>query len=294
MNNRPVNVSNVDANKIKFVVGPSKEGRNPSISLKYENGQNLEVMIPKLAFPGGVNTRVDPATKKVSYTMMGTLKDCDPYAVERCTANTEVAAFYNLLLDLERLIVDNAVENSVKWFGKKRSREAVLDGWKRILGVSSTKEDGVYVPNGKYPPSLRIKIPVYDDSVKTDVVDSQRNDLYVTPDSLTSIFPKGVVCNVVLGASIYIMSGGGFGVTWRLQHAQTLPSTKLTAADIFAVEDVEYDEDAVAALTPSQETGVVDSAGGVVERPTTPDDQPIQPGGVPAAPARKRRTAVTQ
>jgi hypothetical protein len=280
--NRPVEVRNIDVSKISFVQGPAKAGRNPSINLKYD-GQNLQILLPRTAFPGGVIVR-DNETGGTSYTLIGSLKGCDPYAKDHSDGADDMSKFYNLLLDLEDRIVAAAVENSVKWFGKKRSEEAIRDGFKRILSVSTDKIDGEYVPNGKYPPSFRAKVPVYDNRVSTEVVDGQRNQVYVTPESLVSVFPKGVEARLVVSGSIYVIAGGGFGVTWRLQSAQVFARAKVTAADIFAAEEEE--EEAAPETAPAETKPAEES-----ERPSTPDDQPVNQSAPPAAPARKRRTA---
>ena len=278
MNNRPMTARNIDMSKVTFVAGPAKAGRNPSINMKYD-GQNLQVLVPRAGFPGGVMVRQDEQSGSTSYTMMGSMKNCDPYAVERSTDDSEMGHFYNFLLDLEALVLKSANENSVKWFGKKRSDEAIKDGWKRIIGVSNDKVDGEYIPNGKYPPSFRVKVPVYDNRVSTEIVDGERNPVYATPESLTSIFPKGVECKMTISGSIYVIAGGGFGVTWRLQTAQAFARARLTAADIYSAED---DEEETPATQPEES-----------QRPSTPVDQPItQSDSAPAAPARKRRAAV--
>lgn len=285
MSNRPILARNIDITKVSFVAGPAKAGRNPSIYMKYE-GQNLQILVPRMPFPGGAIIR-EQEMGGTTYTLIGSMKGCDPYAKDRAPEGDDMAKFYNLLLDLEAKVLEAANENSVKWFGKKRSMEAIKDGWKSLIGVSADKVDGEYVPNGKYPPSFKVKIPVYDGRVATEIVDAQRNPVYATPTTLANIFPKGVESNMVVSGSIYVIAGGGFGVTWRLQTAQVFARSRVTAADIFAVE-----ED----LPAEDEDGTVGGAdgpppaSGATERPATPPDQPTE-SVPPAAPQRKRRTA---
>lgn len=287
MNSRPISVRNIDIAKVTFVPGPPKPGRNPSINLKYD-GQPLNILVPRLAFPGGVMVRTDEKTGSTSYTLMGTLAGCDNYANDRSEGSTDIQKFYNFLLDLEGKIISSAVENSVKWFGKKRSEEGLREGFSRIIGTSKDKFDGEWVPNGKYPPSFKCKIPVYDGKVSMEIVDNSRNPMYATPQSLTSIFGKGVEGNLVVSGSIYVMSGGGFGVTWRIQAAQVFARASMTAADIFATED---DEDApTEAPVSALDAFPAEDSAPVEERPGTPVDRPTAPVP-PAAPARKRRTA---
>lgn len=276
---RPISIRNLDINKVSFVPGPPKAGRNPSINLKYD-GQNMQILVPRLGFPGGVMVRTDEKSGSTTYTLMGTLAGCDNYAKERAPDGTDIQKFYNFLVDLEERIIAAAVENSVKWFGKKRSEEGIREGFNRIIGTSKDNIDGEWVPNGKYPPSFKAKVPVYDNRVSTEIVDGNRNPLYATPESLSSIFTKGVEGNLVVSGSIYVIAGGGFGVTWRLNTAQVFARAKISAADIFSADDDEGSP-AVATDLPEAEES---------QRPPTPQDQETT-SVPPVAPARKRRVA---
>ena len=276
---RPIPSSILNANEVTFVPGPSKPGRNPSINLKY-NGQNMQILAPRLAFPGGVMVRTDEKSGSTTYTLMGTLAGCDNYAKERAPDGTDAQKFYNFLLDLEERIILAAVENSVKWFGKKRSEEGIREGFNRIIGTSKDNVDGEWVPNGKYPPSFKAKVPVYDNRVSIEIVDGKRNPLYATPESLTSIFTKGVDANLVVSGSIYVIAGGGFGVTWRLQTAQVFARARMTAADIFTAEEEEEEE------LPSTSVLVEETPVAV-----TVEETPVVQAPAPAG--RKRRVAAT-
>jgi len=230
--NGPIHSSSIDVNNVTFQVGQAKAGRNPSITMRY-NGNSLLIRLPRVGYPGGCLVREGDNGMK-TYTLIGSLKGADPYGKERSAGTDDLGKLYNLLADLENHIIKAAVENSTKWFGKKRSEEAIRDSFKRILSFSTDKVDGEYVPNGKYPPSFRVKVPVYDNRVSTEIVDASRNPVtYVTPESLTSIFPKGVEANLAVSGSIYVIAGGGFGVTWRLTAAQVFPQLRRTAADMF-------------------------------------------------------------
>jgi hypothetical protein len=209
---------------------------------------------------------------------MGTLAGCDNYAKDRAPDGTDPQKFYNFLVDLEERIITAAVENSVKWFGKKRSEEGIREGFNRIIGTSKDNVDGEWVPNGKYPPSFKAKIPVYDNRVSIEIVDGKRNPLYATPESLTSIFTKGVDANLVVSGSIYVIAGGGFGVTWRLQTAQVFARERVTAREIFTAEEEDEEEETPVA---AEETPVA----------VTVEETPVVQAPVPAG--RKRRVAAT-
>ena len=278
---------NLDINRVSFVVGKAQPGRNPSISIKYD-GQNISIRLPRLKFPGGVLTRVDDKTGAISYSMFGSLSGCDAYGKERASDSDDMGCLYNFLLDLKEKIIQSAVENSSKWFGKKRSEEAIRDGFKDLMRLSVDKTDGEYVPNGKYPPSMTLKVPVYDNRVNVDIVDGKGNPVYVTPNSLTTVFAKGIEANIAASGSIYVMAGGGFGVTWRITHAQVLQQARVTAASIFS-DTIEAGDDEAPVTEPQAAPEVpVTSVQIDVEIPDLDDEQET-PAPAPAPAARKRR-----
>jgi len=287
--NGPIHSNSINVNDVTFQVGQAKAGRNPPISMRY-NGNSLLIRMPRVGYPGGVLVR-EGETGMKTYTLIGSLKGCDPYSKERSNGADDIGKLYNLLRDLDEHIIKSAVENSAKWFGKKRSEEAIRDAFKPILSVSTDKVDGEYVPNGKYPPSFRVKVPVYDGRVSTEIVDASRNPVtYVTPESLPGIFPKGVEANLVVSGSIYVIAGGGFGVTWRLTAAQVFPQMRRTAAQMFDDESaapptIVEDEDAPA-QAPTQNDDDEGYGGGQSQVEAAPAAAPA-----PATGARKRRPA---
>lgn len=294
-NSAILTVNKLDVSRVSFVVGQAKNGRNPSINIKYD-GQNLQIRLPRMKAPGGVLMRENEKDGSKAYTLIGSLPGCDTYGKDHSAGTDDVSKFYNFLLDLEEKIIAASVEHSVKWFGKKRSEEAIRDGFKRLMRVSVDKVDGEYVPNGKYPPSFVVKVPVYDNKVSMDIIDNKGNPIYVTPNTLMSVFPKGVEANIVVSGSIYTIAGGGFGVTWRMQYAQVFPQQRATAANVFA-DDIEEDEEeddtpAVKTETPAPAPTEVTHEDTAVDIEIPDVDEAPAPTPAPAAPARRRRTAV--
>jgi len=127
--NGPIHSTAIDVNQINFVLGQKRAGRNPPINMKY-SGANLQIRLPRIGYPGGCLVR-EGETGLKTYTLIGSLKGCDPYGKDRYAGADEIGKLYNLLSDLEERIIKAAVENSVAWFGKKRSEEAIRDSFKR-------------------------------------------------------------------------------------------------------------------------------------------------------------------
>ena len=288
--NGPIHSNSINVSDVTFQVGQAKAGRNPPISMRYK-GNSLFIRLPRVSYPGGVLIREGDTGMK-TYTLLGSLKGCDPYGKDPSAGTDDVGKLYNLMSDLEEHIIKSAVENSAKWFSKKRSEEAIRDSFNRILTFSTDKVDGEYVRNGKYPPSIKVKVPVYDGRVSTEIVDAERNPVtYVTPESLPNIFPKGVEANLVVSGSIYVIAGGAFGVTWRLTAAQVFPPLRRTAAQMFDDESAApptiVDDEATQAPTQQTQNDEDSEYGGgqVAEVQTAAAPAPA------AAGARKRRPA---
>jgi hypothetical protein len=300
-----INVSTADINKVTFEVSKSKTpGRIPAVNIKYD-GQNIRLRLPKLKFSSGVVVQVDEKSGSKSFKILGSLEGCDPYGKEN-GPDTPVGKAYNFLNALSEKILTTASNPAVsgKWFGKVRSVEALRDGFKPIVSVSSSKQDGVYTPNGKYPPSVQLKIPVYDNNVTTDVIDNLGNPVAVKPDNLLSVFPKSCVVNPIVSGTIYIMSGGGFGVTLRLENAQVFPQSRLTSRNIFADEIEEpspADDVAESGLATTKPPSPVQVEAPKFEVPATSDAEeseaeetrPPAPAPAPAPAARRRRAAAS-
>ena len=225
-----------------------------------------------------------------SYSLSGPLRGCDPYGKDRSNDSEDMGRFYNFLLDLQEKIVQVAVENSVKWFGKKRSEDLIRESMKPVMRLHMTDMNGEKVPSGKYPPNVTLKIPVYTNMgdttprVMIDIVDSRGNPIYVTPSSLENVFTKGVDANIAVSASIYVMAGGGFGVTWRVSHAQVFQQARMTAASVFS-DTIEHDDEEY--ITPESQAveAPVSAPPLEIEIPDMTDDAVVTP---PPAP-RKRR-----
>ena len=297
-NSAIVNARNIDVNRITFSIGKATAGRNPSINIKYD-GQNLQLRLPRMKFGAGIMIRENEQTESKTYSLFGALGDAvDKYGKDRSSATDDMSKFYNFLLDLEEKIVASAVENSTAWFKKKRSEEAIRDSFKKLLRVSVDKQGDEYVPNGKYPPSMTIKVPVYDNRVSTEFIDARGNPMTVYPSSLPAVFPKGVEANLVVSGSIYNVNGS-FGVTWRLTYAQVFPQQKLTAKNVFA-DDIEEadDETVVATPIPTEDSAPVQSSETALDVEIPDLDEVETPAPAPApAPApepatgRRRRVA---
>ena len=293
--NAIISQSSLDVSKVSFGDVRMNKAGGKSVPIKF-NGQTLQIRLDKATYPMGVNIReTDNGT---TYTMSLTLRGCDAYAKERAGSEAgSIGTLYNFLLDFQNKILTTATEQSTKWFGKARSREVLADIMKQFVSPSVEKVNGEWVPTGKYPPSLKMKVPVYDGRVTMDVVDHLGKNLEVDIDNIAAIFPKRVEASIVVSPSIYI-TGQGFGVTWRISYAKVSPPQRTTAADVFRDEINEELKSSAATLPAVAEAPLEEevqqeevSVPIVEDSPSAP---PVpQPAPAPATGNRRRQVKVS-
>lgn len=231
--------TNLDISKVTFGELRNNQRGGKSIPIKY-NGQNLQIRLEKATYFQGINIKQQENGK--DYTVKLNLRGCDPYAKDRAGAEAgSMGALYNFLLDLQTKVLGHVHANVKKIFGKDRTLDVLRDTMKQFLGPSVEMVNGEWVPTGKYPPSLKMKVPVYDGNVAMDVVDAMGRPVEVTVASeddasyIGKVFPKRTEASLVVQPSVYV-SGQGFGVTWRVTFARVCPPQKTRAADVFADE----------------------------------------------------------
>jgi hypothetical protein len=291
-------VTKITASDIQFAEPRRNKNGGVSVGLKY-NSQNVQFRIPKVSFPGGLQVKENPnkdGSVDTSYTMSASLNGGDPYGLAVSTETSETAKLYNFLFELQERLIQTAVERSPQWFGKKRSEDSVRDSFNKFISLSVDKTaDGVWTPNGKYPPSLRLKLPVYDGKVAMEIVDSEDNDVPLKPDTLASVFSKGTSANLILQAQVY-MVGQSFGVTWKPMFGQVFQRARQSARELFKrdVDEVKEDED-------GEEVEADDAEAEVEAQPEAQAPVPIPVAaaaasggggaGGDAKPARRRKVA---
>jgi len=287
--NAIINASNLDINKVSFGdIRVSKTNGSKSVPIKY-NGQNFQMRIPKLQYPMGVS--IKETENGTNYTMLASLRGCDSYAKERAPEDAgEIGQMYNFLKDLEEKVIKTAVEKSVSWFGRARKEDVLRDSMKTLVSPSVEKQGAEWVPNGKYPPSFRMKVPVYDGKVNMDAVDMANRPIPLSTDNLETVFPKRMEARFIVSPSIYV-SGQGFGVTWRISYAQVSAQAKISAAQLFeAEEEAEEEEETKENLTQRFDSESPEETTFVPASPSAPPEVEVK--AAPPAPAKAARRRV--
>ena len=304
-----VNICKINASDISFSEPKKNKQGGISVSFKYIN-QNVQFRFPQMTFPGGVlvkeNQNKDGSTT-TSYTMSASLQGCDPYGQTPATGTDDTSKAYNFLREFQEAVIKAASDNSPKWFGKKRELSSVRDSFNKFLSVSQENTSEGWVPNGKYPPSVRFKLPVYDGKVCMDIIDDASNDVVVGhPTELPDAFGKGCACKIIAQGSIYVI-GQAFGLTWKPCYVEVSKRRRQTARDFFkedqddgeaapvvsggaraAFADDDDDDEEAGYPADAGAAGAAAGAGAATPEPAVVEPVAAPPPAAAAAPRRRK------
>ena len=211
--------------------------------------------------------------------------------------------FLQKMKDFEDKVKADAITHSKEWFNKPKMTAEVVDAlFTPMLKYPKNKESGEF--DYARPPTLRLKVPFWEDEWKIELYDVEQRQIWPSVDGSASspvdLIPKltRVACVIQCGGIWF--ANGKFGVTWRLFQAVVKQPQSLRGKCHIRLND--GDKERIAASGPSNTgTGGFDAdtedddngaTGTVVQ--DSDDDQPAptpapQPAvaAEPAAPARK-------
>lgn len=204
---------------IKFMQPKVNERGGKSINIiSGQTNRSLHISTPLLV-TWGISDFVDEKTGESDgkYSMSLSFPN-DDYS----TASTR--EFLQKLKDFENMILDAAVKNSETWWGEEMSREVCKHTFFPFLKYSKNK-DTKKIDLTK-PPSIRAKVPYYDNRWGVEIYDIRSNMLFPCDNAnLTPIdfIPKMSSVACVLQCGGIWIGGKGWGLTWKLIQSIVKP-----------------------------------------------------------------------
>jgi hypothetical protein len=134
--------------------------------------------------------------------------------------NDDLRQFLNNMKAFEEKIKADALKNSKDWFGKVHKSSEVVDAlYTPMLKYSKDQSTGDY--NYSKPPSIRVKIPIWEGVWKCEVYDDDGVCLFPNTKGITpvTLIPKATNVKVLMTCGGIWFANGKFGVTWRLIQA---------------------------------------------------------------------------
>lgn len=182
----------------------------------------------------------------------------------------------NSMEEYEQMIKEEAIDKCKEWFGRSKMSNDVVDALFTPM-LKYPKDQATGEPDKSRAPTLRVKIPYYDEVFKIELYDTDRNLLFpnVENENLMPmhVVEKGQNIAVVIQSGGIWFANGKFGTTWRLIQAVVQPRESLYGKCHINLDDAskrrlkkeaeERDvvEDEVVGNSGVQETYVEDSDG---------------------------------
>lgn len=130
------------------------------------------------------------------------------------------------LKDFEQQILKDAVKHSELWFGEELEMSVVKHNFFPFLKYQ--KDKTTKKTDLTKPPSIRARVPCYDNRWQVEIYDLNKNLLFPVEDnsniSPMDIVPKRSEVACSLKCSGLWFGGKGWGVTWKLDQCLVKPS----------------------------------------------------------------------
>lgn len=139
-------------------------------------------------------------------------------------ATPQTTEFLNKLKAYENQILDDAVKNSEVWFGEEMSREVAKHTFFSFLKYS--KDKITKKVDLSKPPTLRIKVPNYNNKWNLEIYDTKHIRIFPTDNELITpldLIPKRSQIACVIQCSGLWFGGKGWGVNWKLIQCVVKP-----------------------------------------------------------------------
>ena len=229
---------NIEASKVTFSAPKVLDNGAKLVYMNYDGGR-FTVQTPWMGMPWAMSSYTDDKYPKHSITLSFRGMDESP----------EMKRFHDNMMAVEKATIQAGVQNSVQWFKKKNLSEDVVSNlFNPIVRVSTDKNTGV--PDGKYPSTLRLKVPQRDGVWEPKVYDTSGNVYHVNDsesgDVMEDILVKGAKIRCMMQCVGLWIASGNYMCQWKLTRAEVDVPESSGNHNFLPDSDAEDDDDVVA------------------------------------------------
>jgi hypothetical protein len=195
----------------------NKSGGKSVVVLNAKTNKALYLSTP-LMLTWGVQEFVDEASGRRSYDMSLQFPS-EEYQSEQTTN------FLNAMIGFQDKIKADAVTNSKEWLGKAKMSSEVVDALFHPM-LRYPKDPDTGEPNMARAPTLRIKLPYWEEAFNCEIYDDKSKCIFPNEGSElgpVELIPKSTQTAVVIRCGGLWFANGKFGCTWRLEQAVVKP-----------------------------------------------------------------------
>ena len=223
-----VNLANVTFGEIK----PMNNGGK--IMYVNYNGGNLNMQTPELRLPFDVSCFKDADGTSEKYSFTCSLDNHD--------TSKSMKELHDKLVEMDEKVKAYAKENSLQFFKKKTmSDETIEELYNPIIKVS---KDEAGVPNGKYAPSIKVKVNKRDGKIQCKMYDCKKVSFDINGDTenpvnIEKLLVKDTRSKMLICCTGVWIINGKFGCSWKAAQMRLNVATK--DLEEYAFRDTEDD-----------------------------------------------------
>jgi hypothetical protein len=231
MSFKPMKPTQLNTENIRFSPVKTLANGSKSIYVNY-NDSSIFLHMPELAIRGFDSGNFFPTEGKPGSGKYAVKMDLNGH-----TSDPQVKAFFDKISEMDEIVKQAGIDNSVAWFKKKvMTADTINNAYNPMIKHSVDKETGE--PNGKYPPSFTFKVNQYDGVVQCKFFDGDKKAINVNKsdeedyqkvgicipfkDRMSipheGIFKKGAMVKGVLRCKAVWLMNGNFGVRWDAEQ----------------------------------------------------------------------------
>jgi len=211
----PLLPKNVEISKLKYSEVKTLSSGSKSVYVNYATGK-LRIQTPVLFMPYGIGEGYEDKSVKNPEVKKNIDKKYDlTVSFKGHDENAKILTFLEKMREIEQEIIDKAFEYRLEWFKDDYdgNKAFVARMFSQMIKVDKDPKTGK--PVGKYPPTLKVKVP-YDglnDKFKFDCYDMENNEIEFT-NVISKL--KGGRTQLIIELTGIWMAGGKYGCTWKI------------------------------------------------------------------------------
>ena len=200
--------------------------------VSYKKGP-LIIQTPECFTPYGINNNSFDEEVSNKYTLDLSFRDMD--------TRPSLKTFFNNILKLDELIVNEAFKNQKEWLKKTNQPIEVIKAFYTSM-IKYAKDKNTGEETDMYPPTFKLKIPFVNEKFGCEFYDKECNPL--TDEDIHFMNSKGAKIITLIRCNGLWFAGGRFGISWKAIQIQINPKpSKIDGCMIKTGEEMIDEED---------------------------------------------------
>ena len=221
-----VKPSTLDTSLVNFgeVITNAKGGK--SVKVGYNDEDKFRIRAPDMFIAFDLTTE---ESKEIAPGIMSIPKyyfQLSFRGMEKDDASgRSIQSFHEMIDSLDELLIQKGSENSLSWLKMKTAKKEVVEALINRT-IKQSKDPKTQEPNGKYPDTMKVRIPVSKDGkLLCDIFD--KDGQQIQDISVLKKFKRGAKLGLILECAGLNFMNGKFGFTaWQLWQCRVKQEAK--------------------------------------------------------------------